>query len=305
MKTSRLFYTIALLALVIVLVACTPRGIAGIDYHIRESGMTFQFYAVTLTTSPTVIGDHTFSPDAGDAALIVHGYYTGDFEKYQDKVPGRNEELFLITDAKGTQWIRNAIYMDKSDSKLTMDIAFIIPSTSPAPYILSSNIGKTWSVDITSLVNNQLSGNEATLTNMTPAIAPDISSILRANDYSEVENNSLFYCPDGCKVLTNTNTNTQVAIYDNGIVIVGISPLDFAVTFSDDQLDAFASILAQIYGPDMENWLQNTLLDMKATLGYSGDSTGIVNGFRVELKCAWKEGKTNIFSLTIDPTTQP
>jgi hypothetical protein len=302
MKTNRLFYKIPLLALVFVLVACASSGIAGIDHEIRESGMTFQFYSVTMTTSPTLLGDHTFSPDAGDTALIVHGYYTGNFDEYQNKVQGRNEGLFVITDGQGNKWVRSAVVMGSSGSKLTMDIAFLVPLTSSGPYILSSNIGKTWSVDITSLVNNQSKENKS---NLTPTVTADKLTILKANGYSEVENNSLFFCPDGCKVLRNANTNITVAIKNNGSVIFGISPLGSDVTLSNDQLNGFASVIGLIYGPDMVSWLQNTLQGMKATLGYSGHSVGSVNGSKVELQCEWNEGKTNVMTITIDPATQP
>jgi hypothetical protein len=146
-----LFSTLAFITLVTGLIGCTPRGTAGIDYPISESGVTFQFQSTTITTNSTVMGDHSFAPGPGDIAMIVHGWYTGDLNKYALMGPYQNAELFYISDSQGNQWGWKAVRADKSGSKSTVDIAFSLPATATGPYVLKSNIGKTWSVDITFL----------------------------------------------------------------------------------------------------------------------------------------------------------
>jgi len=151
-NTTAMVSTMAVLVLVVGLIGCTPRGTAGIDYPISESGVTFQFQSAMITANATPLGDHTFSPATGDVAMIVHGLYTGDLNKYDEMGPYQNAELFYITDSQGSKWGWKALSADKSGSKLTFDIAFSLPATATGPYVLKSNIGKTWAVDITPLV---------------------------------------------------------------------------------------------------------------------------------------------------------
>jgi hypothetical protein len=148
-------------------------------------------------------------------------------------------------------------------------------------------------------------------TNTSPTLIPTVSeetlSILKADAFSEVENNSTFYCPDGCNVLNNQNIGTSVALYNNGKIVFGIQPLGTALLFTDDQLNTLGSILGKIYGPDMTDWFQKTSPTMKNQSGYyNGDITDTVDGNNVEIFFA-SSGDTNqnMGTITIIPPTKP
>lgn len=150
MKTNRLLAAVAVLVLLGV-VGCVPRHVAGIDYPISDSGVTFKFYSATVTTDPIVFWGQNLVPDHGGFVLVVRGFYTGDFALYQ--FGGSTDELFYVTDAQGNKEIWKAIETLPSKSGVfNIYIAFLLPKTGTAPYVLHSSIGKAWSVDTTHLV---------------------------------------------------------------------------------------------------------------------------------------------------------
>jgi hypothetical protein len=282
MKTKNLLLGIAILGLALNITGCGKKGVAGIDTPLSVSGVTLKFTSAELSTSALTLGSHSFSPDQGDYVLVVHGDYTGNFNALYEKIP-YGGYLFYLSDAQGAKYKESGIAIGKSDPGLTVDIGFIIPITAEKPYLLQSDIGKSWSVDITSLVKIAETGSEGSIPSEMPSIEPTLT-------------------PQPTLIPTLARTGPTVGGIDSPVSVAGatlqfnaaaifFTPTNFGNLVMTPRPGEFVLILQAIFTGDFDTLFGNNGIYISSKL-YVSDAQGNKN--------PWWDAKPDKSSNSLD-----
>ncbi|HUC94481.1 MAG TPA: hypothetical protein VMR19_00550 [Candidatus Saccharimonadales bacterium] len=110
-------------------------------------GVAFKFDSITVSPEQVIPRNTNQIVDSKTMTqLAVNGTFTGNYDTLLNSGHYGSYSLFYVTDGAGNVYNWNIISPKKATG--TIEVIFDIPSGAPHPYVMHTDVDKTWLFDL-------------------------------------------------------------------------------------------------------------------------------------------------------------